>query len=226
MKRNKLALLLLLAALAAACSDSYAPVTVPYVPRGVVDFSAFDKLHYIDFVCDVPDLGVDAGAEARRVFLEELPFVTGKEITRLEPEHWGAILGILQRYRLAVDIRYADSLFFQRVFQAQPRALFLVGKLKLAVKKMGVIREVRDGEGGRKNVYDTAEKWEMDLQVQFIDGAGPRVAWEQTFSEKGEPAPGATARFTFNSLLAKLAAKLTTALQPRKALQERYILQK
>ncbi|GEM_PF-1028412 len=224
MKRSKLVLILLLAALAAACSETYAPVIVPFTPRGPVDFASSDKIYFIDFVCDVPDLGVDAGAEARRVFLEELPFLTGKEVVLLEPEHWPAILGILKRYRLAVDIRYEDSLFFQRVFQAHPRALFLVGKLKLAVKKLGVIREVRDGEGGRKNVYDTAERWEMDLQVSFIDGSGAKVVWQDAFSEKGEPASNATARFTFSSMLARLAAKLTTALQPRKAMQERYIL--
>ena len=226
MKKNKLALLLLLAALGAACSDSYAPVTVPYTPRGVVEFAAFQDLFFIDFVCDVPDLGFDAGAEVRRIFLEEIPFTTGKEVVRLEPEHWAAILGILQRYRLAVDIRYEDSVFFQRVFQANPKALFFTGKLKLGIKKMGVIKEVRDELGNKKNAYETAEMWEMEMQVALIDGDGSRVLWQDKYAEKGEPVPGATSRLRFNSMLARLAAKLTTALQPRKVLQERFILSK
>jgi hypothetical protein len=41
-----------------------------------------------------------------------------------------------------------------------------------------------------------------------------------------EPGPATTPQFNFNSLLARITAKLTTALQPRKALQERFILGK
>lgn len=226
MKRSKLLLLLLPALLAAACSDSFAPVTLPYTPRGVADFTAYSDLFFIDFVCDVPDMGFDAGAEVRRIFIEEIPYAVDKDVVRLVPEHWDAILGILQRYRLAVDIRYEDSVFFQRVFQAHPKALFFAGKLKLDTKKMGVIKEVRDELGNRKNAYETEERWEMDLQVLLIDGDGSRVLWQDTFAEKGEPVPGATAHFRFNHMLAKLAARLTTALQPRKVLQERFILSK
>lgn len=226
MKKNKLALLVLLAALGAACSDSFAPVTVPYTPRAVVDFTAFQNLLFIDFVCDAPGMGFDAGAEVRRIFVEEIPYVTGKQVVRIEPEHWANILGILQRYRLNVDIRYEDSVFFQRVFQANPRALFFTGKLKLDIKKMGVIKEVRDELGNRKNAYETVEMWEMEMQVVLIDGDGSRILWQEKFDEKGEPVPGATTRFRFHSMLAKLAAKLTTALQPRKVLQERFILSK
>ncbi len=225
MKKSKL-FLLLPALLAMACSESFVPVTVPHTPRNVADFTAYPDLFFIDFVCDVPDLGVDAGAEVRRIFLEEIPFATGKDIVRLEPEHWAAILGILQRYRLAVDIHYDDSVFFQRVFQANPKALFFTGKLKLGTKKMGVIKEVRDELGNKKNAYETVEMWEMEMQVALIDGDGSRILWQDTFAEKGEPVPGATAHFRFNHMLAKLAAKLTTALQPRKVLQERFILSK
>ncbi len=224
MKRSKLALMLLLALLAAACSESYAPVTIPFRPRNVVDFSAYQDLFFIDLVLDAPEQGFDAGAEVRRVFVEEIPFAVGRPVQRLEPEHWADILATLRRYRLAVDIQYADSLFFQRVFRAHPRGLFFTGRLKLNVKKMGVIREGRDEAGNRKNVYDTVEMWEMEMQVGLIDGDAQRVLWQETYAEKGEPVAGASARFTFSSMFAKLAARLTAALQPRKTEQERFIL--
>jgi hypothetical protein len=224
MRKNKLTLLFLLCALAAACSDSYAPVTIPFRPRSVVDFAAFQDLYFIDFVLDAPEQGFDAGAEVRRVFVEEIPFAAGRPVQRLEPEHWADILAALRRYRLAVDIQYADSLFFQRVFRAHPRGLFFTGRLKLNVKKMGVIREGRDEAGKSRNVYDTVEMWEMEVQVALIDGDAQRVLWRETYAEKGEPVAGATARFTFSSMFAKLAAKLTAALQPRKTEQERHIL--
>jgi len=226
MKKSKLALLLLLAALGGACSESYAPVTIPFRARSIVDFNGYKDLFFIDFICDVPAAGFDANAEVRRVFLEEIPFAAGKKVVLLEPEHWATIRGLLQRYRLAVDVHYDNSVFFQRVFQARPQALFFTGKLKLDIKKMGVVKETRDEAGDRKNSYETVELWEMEMKVALIDGDSAKILWQDAYAEKGEPVPGATPGFNFNSMFAKLTARLTTALQPRKVLQERYILDK
>ncbi len=226
MKKSKLSLLLFLAVLGGACSQSYAPVTIPFRAKGIVDFNAYQELFFIDFICDVPAAGIDANAEVRRVFIEEIPFAAGKKVVLLEPEHWDTILGILQRYRLAVDIQYENSVFFQHVFQANPQALFFTGKVKLDIKKMGVVKETRDEKGEKKNAYETMEMWEMEMQVVLIDGEGSKILWRSAFSEKSEPLPGVTPQFTFNTMLAKLTAKFTAALQPREVLQERFILDK
>ena len=226
MKKSKLAILLFMALLGGACSQTFSPVTVPFRAKGIVDFNAFKDLFFIDFICDVPAAGFDANAEVRRVFLEEIPFAAGRKVVLLEPEHWDTIRGILQRYRLAVDIQYENSVFFQRVFQAHPRALFFTGKVKLDIKKMGVVKETRDEKGDRKNAYETMEMWEMAMQVVLIDSDGSRILWQDSFSEKSEPVPGATPQFGFNSMLARLTNKLTGALQPREVLQERFILVK
>lgn len=226
MKKSKLSLLLLLAVLGGACSQSFAPVTVPFRAKGIVDFNVYKELFFIDFICDVPAAGFDAGAEVRRVFVEEVPFAAGKKIVLLEPEHWDTILGILQRYRLAVDIQYENSVFFHRVFQAHPQALFFTGKVKLDIKKMGVVKETRDEKGEIKNAYETMEMWEMEMQVVLVDSDDSKILWRDTFNEKGEPLPGATPQYNFNVMLAKLTTKLTSALQPREVLQERFILSK
>lgn len=224
MKKSKLILLLLLAALGGACAASFDPVTIPYRAKGIVDFNAYKDLFYIDFICDVPAADLDAGGEVRRVFLEEIPFASAKKVVLLEPEHWAMVRGLLQRFRLAVDIQYENSVFFRNVFQAHPQALFFAGRLKLDIKKMGVVKETRDEAGGKKNAYETMELWEMEMKVSLIDGDDAKVLWQEAYTEKGEPLPGTTPRFTFNSMFAKLAAKLTAALQPRKVLQERFIL--
>src|SRR5512137_919718 len=102
MKKSKLALLLLLAALGAACSSSFVSVPIPFNESRAADFSAYPDLFFIDFVCSLPDdAGIDAAGELRRVFTEEVPFSAGKKVVRLEPEHWAMILGLLQRYHLA-----------------------------------------------------------------------------------------------------------------------------
>ena len=227
MKKNKLFLLLLLAALGASCVESFVSVPIPFSERRAADFSAYPGLFFIDFVCDVPDDAViDAAAEVRRVFTEEVPFAAGKKVVRLEPEHWAMILGLLQRYHLAVDIRYEDSVFFRDVFRAHPRALFFTGKLKLGIKKMGVVRETRDEMGNKKNAFETVQLWEMELKVLLIDGDAGHVLWQEAYTEKAEPGPQTSAQFNFNSLLAKVTAKMAVALQPQRMLQERAILEK
>jgi len=226
MKKSKLALLLLLAALGAACSESFVAVSIPFSEKSVADLTAYRDLFFIDFICEVPEAGFNAGAEVRRVFLEEVPYAAGKPVVLLEPEHWATIRGILQRYHLAVDIQYENSVFFQKVFQAHPRALFFTGKLKLNIKKMGVVKETRDEMGNKKNAYETVELWEMEMKVFLIAGDNAEVLWQETYAEKSEPGPGATPQFNFNNLLARVTAKLTTALQPRKMQQERYLLEK
>jgi len=226
MKKNKLALLLALAALSVACAESFLSVPVPFSEKKLADFGAYKDIFFIDFLCDVPDGGFDAPAEVRRTFIEEIPFATGTKVTLLEPEHWDKIRGLLKRYRLAVDIQYENSVFFQKVFQAHPRALFFAGKLKLNIKKMGVIKETRNEKGDKKNVYETIQLWEMEAKIDLIDGDRAEVLWHEAYSEKAEPGPGTTEAFNFNSMFAKIAAKLTAALQPRPARQERFILSK
>lgn len=224
--KSKLALLLLLALLGAACAENVVTVSIPFAEKKMADFSAYKDIFFIDFICDVPDAGFAAGPEIARVFTEEIPFAAGKKIVRLDPENWAMIRGLLQRYRLSVDIQYENSVFFQKVFQAHPKALFFAGKLKLAIKKMGVVKETRDEAGNRKNAYETVQLWEMEMKVELIEGGSGKVLWQETYAEKAEPGPETTAQFNFNNLLARVTAKLTAALQPRKAIQERFILSK
>ena len=168
--KNKLVLLLLLAALGAACAENFSAVNLPFTEKKIADFSAYADVFFIDFICDVPDAGFNAEPEIARVFTEEIPFAADKKIVRLDPEHWAMIRGLLQRYHLAVDIQYENSVFFQKIFQAHPRALFFTGKLKLDIKKMGVVKETRDEAGNRKNAYETVQLWEMEMKVSLIDG--------------------------------------------------------
>jgi hypothetical protein len=224
--KSKLVLLLLLAALSAACAENVGTVNLPYTERKIADFSSYMDVFFIDFICDVPDAGFSAGPEIARVFTEEIPFAADKKIVRLDPENWAMIRGLLQRYRLSVDINYENSVFFQKVFQAHPKALFFTGKLKLDIKKMGVVKETRDEAGNRKNAYETVQLWEMGMKVSLIEGDSGKVLWQETYTEKTEPGPDTTSQFNFNNLLAKITAKLTAALQPRKAIQERFILSK
>jgi hypothetical protein len=227
MRRSRIVLPLLLAALAAACASSFVSVPIPFREKGVADFDAYPGLFFIDFICDVPgDAGIDAGGELRRVFGEEVPFAAGKKIVRLQPEHWDTVLDLLQRYHLAADIRYEDSAFFRDVFRAHPRSLFFTGKLKLDIKKMGVVRETRDEMGNKKNAYETVQLWEMEMKVFLIDGDAGRALWQEAYTEKFEPGSQTSAQFNFNSLLARITAKMVIALQPQRKFQERTILEK
>lgn len=227
MKKSKLALPalpVLLAVLAWSCADTYSPVTVPVLPGKAADFAAFQNVYFIDFVSDVSEAGVDAQAEIRRTFSEEVPFAIDRKVVLLEPEHWASIRGILQRYGLSADIEYANSLFFRNVFQAHARSLFFTGRIRVNVKKMGVVKETRDEKGDRRNAYETVQVWEMEARVFLIDGDAARIIMQETFSEKLEPGPGTTPQFNFNALFARLTAKLISALQPRKVLQERFLI--
>jgi hypothetical protein len=226
MKKSKLALPLLLAALACSCSESYVPVTIPFSAQHITDAATYTNIYFIDFICDVPEAGINAAAEVRRTFMEEIPFAIGRKVVLLEPEHWSAILDLLRRFRLNVDVEYENSVFFQNVFRAHPHGLFFTGKLKLDIKKMGVVKETRDEKGNRKNAYETVQMWEMEAKVFLIDGDASKVLLRETYKEKLEPAPGITPQFNFNSMFARMTAKLNTALQPPKVLQERFIIKK
>ena len=224
--KSKLILLLLLAGLAAACAESFISVPIPFSEKRNADFSAYKDVFFIDFISDVPEAGFNSEAEIRRTFTEEIPFAIDRKIVLLEPDNWGMIRKLLQQYRLAVDIQYDNSVFFQKVFKAHPGALFFTGKLKMDIKKMGVVKETKDEMGNRKNAYETVQMWEMEMQVFLIDGGTAKILSQETYKEKSEPGPGNTPQFNFNSMFAKMAARLTAALQPRKALQERFILTK
>jgi hypothetical protein len=149
--KSKMLLLLLLAALAMSCAESFVSVPIPFMEKRAADFSASQDVFFIDFICDVPEAGFNAEAEIRRTFAEEIPFAIDKKIALLEPDNWAMIRAILQRYRLNIDIQYEDSVFFRNVFKAHPRSLFFTGKLKLDIKRMGVVKETRDEMGNRKN---------------------------------------------------------------------------
>jgi len=224
--KSKILLLLLLAGLSAACAESFVSVPIPFNEEKAADFSASQDVFFIDFICDVPEAGFDAEAEIRRTFAEEIPFAIDKKIVLLEPDHWAMIRSILRRYRLNIDIQYEDSVFFRNIFKAHPRRLFFTGKLKLEIKRMGVVKETRDEMGNKKNAYETVQLWEMEMKVFLIDGDKAKILRQETYSEKLEPGSETTAQFNFNSMFAKMTAKLTAALQPRKVLQERYILAK
>ncbi|MBE0665597.1 MAG: hypothetical protein E4H23_11425 [Chrysiogenales bacterium] len=224
--KSKIIPLLLLAGLSVACVESFVSVPIPFSEEKIADFSAYRDVFFIDFVCDIPEADLTAETEIRRTFAEEMPFAIDKKITLLEPDHWAMIRGILRRYRLAVDIQYDNSVFFQKVFQAHPKALFFTGKLKLNIKKMGVVKETRDEMGKKKNAYETVQMWEMEMKVFLIDGDKAKILKQETYTEKLEPGSASAAQFNFNSMFAKMTAKLTAALQPRKALQERFILYK
>ena len=102
-----------------------------------VDFARYQNVYFIDFINIVPESSLDADAEIKRVFSEELPFVIDKKITYLDPPHWAMIRDLLRRYRLAVDIQYENSVFFQNVFRSHPQALFITGKLNLDNQTIG-----------------------------------------------------------------------------------------
>lgn len=224
--KSKILLLLLLAGLSAACAESFMSVPIPFNEKKVADFSQSQDVFFIDFICDAPEAGFNAEAEIRRTFVEEIPFAIDRKIALLEPEHWAMIRGILLRYRLNIDIQYEDSVFFRNVFKAHPRSLFFTGKLKLDIKKMGVVKESRDEAGNKKNAYETVQLWEMEMKVFLIDGDKAKILRQETYSEKSEPGPETSAQFNFNSMFARMTAKLAAVLQPRKVLQERFILDK
>jgi hypothetical protein len=222
--KSKILLPLLLAGLAAACVERYVSVPVPFLEKRAVDFSRYQNIYFIDFVTNVPDIALDAAAENKKVFSEELPFAIDKKITYLDPPYWAMVRSLLRRYCPMIDIQYANNVFFRDVFRAHPQSLFLTGKLNLEIKKLGVVKEVKDEEGNTKNAYDAVQLWEMEMKVFVIDGDSGKVLLQETYTEKMEPGEETSARFKFNSMLSKITAKLGLALQPRKVIQERYIL--
>jgi len=224
--KSKIFLLLLLAGLATACVERYVSVPVPFLEKRAVDFSRYQNIYFIDFVTIIPEIVLDADAEIKRIFSEELPFVIDKKITYLDPPHWAMILSLLRRYRLVVDIQYGNSVFFRDVFRSHPQSLFITGKLNLEIKKLGVVKEVKDEKGEQKNIYAAVQLWEMEMKIFIIDGDSGQLVLQETYTEKMEPGEATSPQFNFNSMLVKLTTKLGLALQPRKMTQERYILLK
>jgi hypothetical protein len=66
----------------------------------------------------------------------------------------------------------------------------------------------------------------MAMKIVVIDGDSGKMLLQETYTEKMEPSEATTAQFNFNSMAGKITARLGLALQPRKAIQERYILSK
>ncbi len=100
------------------------------------------------------------------------------------------IRGILLRYRLNIDIQYENSVFFRKIFKAHPGALFFTGKLKLEIKKMGVVKETKDERGNRKNAYETVQLWEMEMKVFIIDGDTAKILCRKPTRKSRNPGPG------------------------------------
>jgi hypothetical protein len=224
--KSKIPLLLLLAGLAAACSQTYIEVQVPFRENRVVDFSRYQNVYFIDFVACAPDLVLDFDTENKKAFLEELPFVIDKKITRLDPPYWAMTRALLCTHCPDVEIQYADNVFFRNVFRSHPRSLFFTGKLNLAVSKMGVVKEVKDEGGTRKNIYASVQTWDLAMKVWVIDGDSGQELLKQTFTERYEPGAGTSPEFNYSVMLSRIMGKLGAKLQPRKTLQERYFLQK
>jgi hypothetical protein len=222
--KSKTFLILLLAGLATACVQSYVTVPVPFLEKRAVDFARYRDIYFIDFLTMIPEIALDVAGETKRVFSEELPFAIDKKITYLDPPYWALIRNLLRRYGLAVDIQYENSVFFRDVFLAHPQALFITGKLNLEIKKLGVLKEVKDEKGEKKNIYAAVQLWEMEMKIFIIDGDSRQVVLQETYTEKMEPGEATSPQFNFKSMLAKMIVKLGYALQPRKVTQERYIL--
>lgn len=224
--KSKIFLPLLLAGLATACVERYVSVPVPFLEKSAVDFSRYQNIYFIDFVANVPDIALDADAENKKVFSEELPFAIDKKITYLDPPYWAMVRSQLRRYCPDVDIQYANNVFFRDVFRSHPQSLFITGKLKLEIKKLGVVKEVKNEKGEQKNIYAAVQLWEMGMKISIIDGDSGQVVLQETYTEKMEPGEATSPQFNFNGMLVKLTAKLGLALQPKKMTQERYILLK
>lgn len=224
--KSKILLPLLLVVLAAACAGGYVAVKMPFVENRAVDFGRYANVYFIDFTANAPALTLDISAENRKAFLEELPFAIDKNIALLDPPHWAMVRAVLRKYCPEVEIQYAGNVFFRDVFRSHPQALFITGKLNLKINKLGVIKQVKDEKGNKKNIYDAMQSWELEMKIWIIDGDAGKVLLEETFVEKMEPGPEASAQFAYNVMLSKITAKLGAKLQPRKAVQERYILQK
>ena len=224
--KNRIFLPLLLACLATACVERYISVPVPFLEKRPVDFNRYQNVYFLDFITNLPDVRLEADGEIKRVFSEELPFTIDKKITCLDPQNWAMIRALLRRYRLQVDIQYEKSVFFRDVFRSHPQALFIAGKLNLDIKKMGVVKEIKDEKGNSKNAFTALQLWEMEVKIVIIDGDSGQVLLQETYTEKLEPGEATSAQFNFNGMLAKMSAKLSLVLQPRKMIQERYILPK
>lgn len=224
--KSKIFVVLLLVGLATACVQSYDSVSMPFLEKKAMDFSRYQNVYFIDFVTMAPDIDLNVDAENKRIFSEEMPFAMDKKITYLDPPHWAMIRNLLRRYRLAVDVNYENSIFFQDVFRSHPQSLFITGKLNLEIKKLGVVKEVKDEMGVRKNIFAAVQLWEMEMKIFIIEGDSGQVVLQETYTEKMEPGEGIPLQFSFNSMLAKMTAKLVLALQPRKVTQERFILHK
>jgi hypothetical protein len=224
--KSKINLLLLLAGLATACAGNYVSVQVPFLERKAVDFSKYQNVYFIDFITIIPEIPLDADAENKRAFSEELPFTIDKKITYLNPPYWAMTRNLLRRYRPAADIQYENNVFFRNVFRSHPQSLFVTGKLNLEIKKLGVVKEIKDESGNTKNTYAAVQLWEMETKIWIIDGDSGQVVLQETYTEKMEPGEETSPQFNYNSILARITAKLGLKLQPRKVIQERNILLK
>jgi hypothetical protein len=224
--KSKIFLILFFAVLATACVQPYVSVPVPFLEKRAVDFTRYQNVYFVDFVTIIPDIVLDTTAENKRIFCEELPFAIDKKITYLDPPHWAMIRNLLLRYRLAVDVQYEKSVFFLDVFRSHPQSLFITGKLNLNIKKLGVVKEVKSEKGEPKSVFAAVQLWEMEMKIFFIDGDSGQVVLQEAYTEKMEPGEATSPQFNFNSILAKMTAKLGLKLKPRKVTQERYILLK
>jgi len=224
--KSKILLPLLLASLAAACSGKYIEVQVPFTESRVVDFSRYANVYFIDFITCAPDLVLDMDAENKKTFIEELPFVINKKITYLDPPYWSMVRGLLRKYCPAIEFQYTGNVFFRDVFRSHPQSLFITGKQNLVVNQLGVIKEIKDEGGNRKNVYASVQAWEMETKIWIIDGDSGQALLQETFTEKIEPAAGTSAQFNYNVILSKITAKLGAKLKPKKIMRERYLLQR
>jgi len=196
------------------------------VENKAVDFNRYQNIYFIDFTASIGDLKLDVDAENKKAFLEELAFAIDKKIIYLDPPNWAMVRGVVRKYCPEVEIRYSDNVFFKDVFRSHPQSLFITGKLTLKINKLGVIKEVKDEKGNKKNIYAAVQSWDAEMKVWIIDGDSGQAVLQETFAEKVEPGTETSAQFNYDGILNKIIAKLGAKLQPRKVIQERYILHK
>jgi hypothetical protein len=224
--KSKICLPLLLAGLASACAGNYVSVQVPFVDARALDSSKYQNIYFIDFTANVPDVILDVDAENKKAFMEELPFAVDKKISYLDPPYWAMVRGVLRKYCPEVEIQYTNNVFFRDVFRSHPQSLFITGKQNLKISKLGVVKEVKDESGNRKNIYAAVQTWEMEMKIWIIDGDSGLALLHETYKEKMEPGTETSASFSYDGMLSKITAKLGARLQPRKVIRERYLLRK
>jgi hypothetical protein len=221
--RILLASLALLATAACSTVNEMVPVKLP--DRDVVRLDNFNQIHYVDFLSSISGYEAkDLQLELRRYVQKDLAAALGKPVQPLEAPYWPEVKQVLERCHMADGFVFNDNRYFANLFQSHPASLFLLGKLKIDVKTVSTIGEVRDAAGHKRNDFIQKQIWQMEMKMQLIDSDSGRPLLENDFKEKldlNDPAA-----FQLSSLFDRAFNRLTIAVQRREKPQQRYILYK